>query len=287
MTPVVWWILGALAALGIAGAAAWFIWRVRPRRFQRRVKKVAPRLRHPIVLAHGIMGFDEVKLGPVKGQYFRGVEPRITQLGAKVYAFRVRPSASVMARAEDLKRAVDAIDAKRVNVIAHSMGGLDARYAVARLGLSNKVASITTIGTPHRGTPLADFGTGLWGVAPAAKKLLESMGLDVSGFFDLTTMRMRAFNEDVQDVRGIYYGSWVASARGGLLVMNPLLVPTWKLIQERAGENDGLVPVTSQQWGEVCGTIDADHWAQIGWSRSFDAPAFYEDVVRELMYRGL
>jgi len=277
-------VLLVLAALVVA---AWLTRRARRRRFVRKVGKLKPTLKHPVVLAHGIMGFDQVKTGPLKGaKYFRGVEPHLKRLGSKVYAFRVHPSASVPARAQELARAVAELPDKRVNVVAHSMGGLDARYAVAKLGLAKKVCSITTIGTPHRGTPLADLGTGLWGVAPAAKKLFEKMGLEVEGFFELTTAKMEAFNAEVPNAAGVYYGSWVASG-GGLLAMNPLLLPTWKLIREKFGENDGLVPTASQEWGEVCGTIAADHWAQIGWSPTFDAPAFYENVVRELSYRGL
>ncbi|MBX5482708.1 MAG: alpha/beta fold hydrolase [Myxococcaceae bacterium] len=282
------WIGIALAVALLVGAAAYVAFRLRNRRLEKRVKKIPPRLRHPVVLAHGILGFDKVGVGGLaEAAYFRGVAPRLTKLGAKVYAFQVRPSASVAARAEDLRLAVQALGEERVNVIAHSMGGLDARYAVAKLGLADKVASITTIGTPHHGTPLADLGTNLWGLAPAARRLLEAMGVDVSGFFDLTTERMRQFNAEVPDVRGIFYGSYVARTSGGLATTHPLLVPTWKLIRERAGDNDGLVPVHSQQWGERLGEIEADHWAQIGWSRAFDAPAFYEALVRELMQRGL
>lgn len=280
------WITVVAVAILLAGAAGLLALWLRRRRLRRRIKKVAPRLRHPVVLAHGIMGFDQLGVGPVKNHYFRGVEPRLTKLGARVYAFRVRPTASVHARAEELARAVRELDADKVNIIAHSMGGLDARYLASKLGMAAKVASITTIGTPHRGTPLADLGTGLWGIAPTAKMLLEKMGVDVNGFFDLTTSRMAEFNRAVPDARGVFYGSWVARAPGSITVMNPLLLPTWKLIRAKAGDNDGLVPLDSQQWGEVFGAIDADHWAQIGWSTSFDAPAFYERLVQELIRRG-
>ncbi len=282
-----YWIVLLALALVVAGAgcALWLVHR--RRKLRKRVGRVAPRLTYPVVLAHGILGFDELKVGPLRKSYFQGVEPHLTKLGARVYAFKVRPSASVAARAEDLRRAVEALDAEKVNIIAHSMGGLDARYAAARLGLGRKVASVVTIGTPHRGTPLADLGTNLWGLTPAARKLLQAMRLDVEGFFDLTSARMLAFNEDVKDVAGVWYGSWTAHASGKLSGMNPLLLPTWKVIYDRAGQNDGLVPAESQRWGEVCGVIEADHWAQIGWSRSFDAPGFYEEIVRDLIGRGL
>ncbi len=272
-------------ALFLAGFATWAIVRALARRRRRRVARLAPRLRYPVVLAHGILGFDKLSVG--NAAYFRGVEPRLSRHGTRVYAFKVRPVASIAARAEDLVRAVNELDAKRVNIIAHSMGGLDARYAVAKLGLHKRVASITTVGTPHRGTPLADFGTNLWGLAPAARVILDTVGIDISGFFELTTEKMQRFNADVPDARGVFYGSWLALASGGVASTNPLLLPTWRLIRERAGENDGLVPSSSQAWGERLGEVEADHWAQIGWSHAFDAPAFYEDVARELMVRGL
>ena len=46
--------------------------------------------------------------------------------------------------------------ASKVHIIAHSMGGLDSRRMIVDLGMADKVASLTTIGTPHRGTILAD-----------------------------------------------------------------------------------------------------------------------------------
>src|SRR5207249_8887306 len=52
---------------------------------------------------------------------------------------------------------------RSVNIVAHSMGGLDARYAISQLGLGGRVASLITIGTPHLGTPLADAGHALFG----------------------------------------------------------------------------------------------------------------------------
>ena len=69
--------------------------------------------------------------------------------------------------------------------------------------------------------------------------------------------------------------------------LNLLLRPGFRYLTGRTGANDGLIPTSSQVWGEVLDEIDADHWAQIGWSNYFDAPAFYEKLVRELGVRGL
>lgn len=281
-----WWmlvaVLLALLALvaGVAGFRAW-----QRRRLAKIVPRRGPQLKFPVVLAHGVLGFDELKLGPLRNQYFRGVASRLERLGSKVYAFRVHPTATVASRAAELARALAAIDAPKVNIVAHSMGGLDARYAAAKLDLSKRVASIVTVGTPHRGTPLADLGSRLWLLAPAAKLLREKGDFDAHGLLELTTARMEQFNLEVPDQQGIFYGSWLARARFSLL--NPMLLPTWQLLRVKAGDNDGLVPVTSQEWGVICGSIEADHWAQIGWALGFDAPAFYETVVDDLIARGL
>lgn len=281
------WLLPALAlllALLSAGVVV-FLVRRRRKRVEEIPRRKGPLLRHPVVLAHGILGFDELKIGPIKSKYFRGVGARLEKLGTKVYSFRVHPTATVASRAAELAKAVEAIDSDRVNIVAHSMGGLDARYLASRLAMSKRVASIVTVGTPHRGTPLADLGAGLWLVAPATKLLLEKGGFDAHGLLELTTAKMKRFNEEVPDQEGVFYGCWLA--RSSFRTLNPMLLPTWQVLKLKAGENDGLVPVSSQLWGETCGEIEADHWGQVGWALGFDAPQFYENVVSDLIARGL
>ncbi len=280
------WVLVAFFLALFAGAAAlaWFIW-YRRKRVAEIPRKRGPQLRYPVVLAHGILGFDELKLGPIRSKYFRGVGSRLEKLGTRVYSFKVHPTATVSSRAAELAKALELLDAERVNIVAHSMGGLDARYAASKLSMGKRIASIITVGTPHRGTPLADLGSGLWLVAPATKLLMDKGGFDAHGLLELTTERMKRFNEEVLDQEGIFYGSWLATAR--FRSLNPLLLPTWQVLRMKAGENDGLVPVTSQSWGVTCGRIEADHWAQVGWALGFDAPGFYESVVTDLIERGL
>src|SRR5262249_53560901 len=136
-----------VSCLAIAACLFWIFWRIRKRR-------AWPRL--PIVLAHGLMGFDEIVLIGKRHHYFRGIPDELTQgMGVAVYRPRVAGSASIAARAEALCAHVRALPEGRVNLIAHSMGGLDARYAITHLGLADRVASLTTMGTPHHGTPLA------------------------------------------------------------------------------------------------------------------------------------
>src|SRR5262245_51186608 len=155
------------------------------------------------------------------------------------------------------------------------MGGLDARYAITHLGLHSRVASLTTIGTPHHGTPLADSSALFIGDWPKARRLLDRMGANVDGLYDLTTLRMEEFKRLVKNVTGVVYMSVVGAVTLPGAPVNPFLLPSYTFLQRIAGPNDGIVPAESQKWGDVVGEIHADHWEQVGWSRRFDAQRFY------------
>ena len=107
---------------------------------------------YPIVLAHGFSGSDTF-LGIV--DYWYGIESYLENKGATVYVTQVSPVNSFVQRGEALLAQLDTIRAihgdpnLKFNLIGHSQGGLDARYvAGVRPDL---VASLTTVGTPHRG----------------------------------------------------------------------------------------------------------------------------------------
>jgi triacylglycerol lipase len=273
----------AAVALLLLATFGLLVWRRRARRrVGQRLRRPAPKLAHPVVLAHGIMGFDELKIAGIRREYFRGIPGHLSAHGALVHVPRVSPLGSVAQRAQELAAVVNGIDAKKVNLVAHSLGGLDARYAISRLGLAPRVASLTTIGTPHRGTPIADLGTSL-GDRLGMKLVLDTLGIDISVLYELTTAQMARFNADVPDHPSVWYASVSARASN---TIHPLLKPSQLLLKRQAGDNDGMVPAASQRWGELIAEIDADHWAQIGWSDGFDAPELYVRVMLELRARG-
>jgi hypothetical protein len=68
--------------------------------------------------------------------------------------------------------------------------------------------------------------------------------------------------------------------------VHALLAPAHAYLAKLAGPNDGLVPAESQRWGRVLGEVDADHWAQIGWSQGFDAGRFYAAIAGHLAELG-
>ena len=85
------------------------------------------------------MAFDSfVPPGMPRPEYFRGVREHLEAKGHRVYVSRVSPLAGVRRRAEQFAEQLANIDAEKVNIIAHSMGGLDARYAISRLGLAGE-----------------------------------------------------------------------------------------------------------------------------------------------------
>jgi triacylglycerol lipase len=259
-----------LVAIGIA-SRAW----LRRARLRKQVRaRRAPRLRHPVVLAHGVLGFDEIAFAGRRHRYFRNIADQLSPLGARFHHPRVPSVGSISARAGKLVELVRELPGERFNVIAHSMGGLDARFAISRLGLGRRVASLVTIGAPHHGTPLAHL--------PLSRATAWVLRLEALS--DLTPTAMERFNLEVPDVPGIVYCSVVAST--DLRHTNPLLWPTHAYLSARYGPNDGLVPVSSQRWGKVLREVQADHWAQVGWSLKFDAAALYEEILRELAALG-
>ncbi len=275
----------ALAAALLSAGAIVAARRIRALRRRRPRRRRGPLLRHPVVLAHGLFGFDVLERDGERREYFRGVSDHLASRGCVVHVARVAPVASIATRAEALARFVRGLPDRRVHLIAHSMGGLDARYAIAKLGLAARVASLTTIGTPHHGTPVADLGVAVCRTLGLGR-VLDRLGLEREAFRDLTTASAAAFNEAVRDVAGIAYASVVGEVHRKQHA-HPLLLASWALLRSSSGANDGIVPAASQRWGEVVARIDADHFAQIGRSRTFDASALYEQLVLGLRARGL
>ena len=107
------------------------------------------RTRYPIVLSHGLFGFKSV--GPV--DYWHAIVPALEKDGAKVFATSQSPVNSNEVRGEQLLAQVEEVlaltGAEKVNLIGHSQGGMTVRYVA---GVAPQlVASVTTMGTPHKG----------------------------------------------------------------------------------------------------------------------------------------
>lgn len=112
------------------------------------------RTQNPIVLVHGLSGFDSIL-----ADYFYGVRGALNNVGANsVYTPQIAGWDSNEARGEELLEYVEDLvattGASKVNLIGHSQGGTTARYvASVRPDL---VASVTSVGSPHFGSNVAD-----------------------------------------------------------------------------------------------------------------------------------
>lgn len=227
------------------------------------VPDFAPRVQAPIVLLHGLLGFDRIVAfrRPVL-DYFPGIGDYLRSSGNRVLVPRLSPTASVATRAAELlaylKREVGS---QPVHLIGHSLGGLDARYMIAKLGGEKRALSLTTVGTPHRGTTFADWG--LERLARFLRPLLRRAGLDEAAFRDLTVDACKRFNEDVPDVPGVRYFSVAGVCE------KPLLQAQWwlpsRIVGKAEGPNDGVVSLKSATWGERCDIWNADHLNLVNW----------------------
>lgn len=238
----------------------------------------------PVVLVHGLFGFDQIGVPGVRLHYFRGIVKHLERAGCHAHAVRLPAAASVPDRAKILADKIAALPHRRVDIIAHSLGGLDARYALAHLGLAAKVRALVTIGTPHHGTPLADLAVG--GPIGLARKAIAAVGMPLHALDWLSTTALARFNEQVRDVAGVRYACVVGGIREAGTPISLALAPAHAYLRRVAGPNDGLVPIASQYWGETLIEIEADHFEQVGWRVAirgrFDALAMYEWIVARL-----
>jgi len=229
--------------------------------------------------------------------------------GFQVFKTDVPPVATVAERAVVMAEQVETIieNAADVHIIAHSMGGLDARYLISTLAFGDRIDSLTTISTPHRGTPLADSAEGI----DVFGGLLGGGGADQASFdeavADLSEANATLFNAANFDVDGVFYQSFAGLSRFAGLpnqadaidcaadnavtpepdTLRAALVPTAGIVAgEERRAHDGVVPVNSARWGTFRGCISADDVDELGQAGavqpSFDAIEFYTTLVAEL-----
>lgn len=257
------------------------------------------------ILAHGFGGTAD--------DWDVGIQPAIEAEGHAVLRTSVPATGSVATRAAALAPQVDAFladtTATQVHIIAHSMGGLDARYLISTLGYGAKVASLTTISTPHHGTPLADVALGLQegDQLAALEALAELAGVDTDdldqALHDLSEAGAPDFNAANPDDPAVIYQSFAglstpggfeigdtAAACGGTAPdsLRPLLfLPATVVTGTDLRPNDGIVPVDSATYSGFQGCIAADHLDQPGvfalLTSDFDPPAFYKSVATALV----
>lgn len=227
------------------------------------------------MLAHGLLGFAELRLAGSylpSIQYWRGIKEALTTNNCEVITAQVPPSSSIEKRAAKLAEDIVAqAQGKSVNIIAHSMGGLDARYMISCLQHPGvDVKSLVTVATPHHGSPFADYMLELIGprYLPRLYKLWErTTGWEPSAFAQLTTTYMtEEFNSRTPDDPAVRYFSYGAMVKDRPPLLSPFRL-SHRVIEEVEGPNDGLVSVESSKWGVYKGTLlGVNHLDLINWS---------------------
>jgi triacylglycerol lipase len=154
------------------------------------------------------------------------------------------------------------------------MGGLDTRHMMFNDrnsgNIHQRIASLTTISTPHEGSPFADWGTdNLPRVIPMAQKL----GLDIRAIYDLRTDRCKNFNENADVIKfeenceeSIRFQTYAGKQK--FWSVFDALKLSFYIIEKKEGDNDGLVSVNSARWRNryFRGVIEnADHLNELGW----------------------
>jgi triacylglycerol lipase len=223
-----------------------------------------PKLDAPLVLVHGLCGYDRISaFGVTLRDYFPGIREKLEAVGNRVLVPRLSRTRGVATRAAELKRFIEkrVPDGGPVHLIGHSMGGLDGRYMISRLGMAERVKSLTTLGTPHRGTAFADWGVGRFG--RLLTPFFQLFGLSYQAFYDLTTFGCRRFNETVPDAPHVRYFSVAGVCE------SKWMGPVWRLphgiVQRAEGPNDGVVSVASATWGEHTEVWEGDHLNLVNW----------------------
>ncbi|CAL9727620.1 triacylglycerol lipase 2 [Monosporozyma unispora] len=273
--------------------------------------------KNPVVLCHGLSGFDQLILIPSIRQlinliqnymqlivdeennngispfdnnnnntnsttllaidYWIGIKNLLESKGCKVFITKVPSFGSIELRALTLHNLLEELSLKnsqknktKFNLIAHSMGGLDARYLISRIPNKQnyEIISLTTISTPHHGSEMADFVVDQF---ESLKSILPTPSITQEGilpicFYQLSTNYMNEyFNHIVPNNPQVKYFSY-----GAMFTPNwySVFKPSWQIIYDKSGgkPNDGMVTVESAHWGEYMGTLyGLDHLDIINW----------------------
>ncbi|HEX9062781.1 MAG TPA: alpha/beta fold hydrolase [Clostridia bacterium] len=217
--------------------------------------------KYPIILIHG-SGFRDYKYLNYWGRIPKALEAE----GADIYYGGQDSWGAIEHNANIIKNnilnAMLKTGSEKVNLIAHSKGGLEARYMICELGMDQAIASLTTISTPHHGSKTIDifynFPASLYKfVAFFVNFYFKILGDKKPDFYtasrQLSTYHCEKFNENFPNSRSIHYQSYSSVMKNSfsdIFMTIPHFVV--KLIE---GDNDGLVTPNSAKWGDFKGLI--------------------------------
>ena len=214
---------------------------------------------YPILLVHG-MGFRDSRLF----NYWGRVPKMLKRMGFEVYYGGQDSNGTIEKNGEVIAKRIDEIiretGCEKLNIIAHSKGGMDARYAMSTLGMGKYVATLTTLSTPHHGSVTVDKLLKAPDILVRFVAKCSDLWLRVWGdkypdaynvFHSFTTTAAEEFNRKNPDCEGVRYRSYafvMKNAASDLFMWFPNLV-----VSHFEGENDGLLAPRAVKWGEFMG----------------------------------
>lgn len=259
--------------------------------------------KYPIVLVHGIGNRDYRRLN-----YWGDIPQTLKNYGAKVFYGNQEACQTIEINARILKRNIIKIlkytDCKKVNIIAHSKGGLETRYMIDKLNMADNVASLTTISTPHNGSKVIDIFCKLPEliyklICKCIDIYFKLLGDRKPDSYDtikqLSTSYCNRFNTDITNSNAVYYQSYTSA------MTNPFsdigMIFSYIVVYVLEGQNDGLVSVKSARWKNFKGVVynnkirGISHCDIVGSKRlniaKIDVNKFYIGIVNDLKMRGL
>lgn len=215
--------------------------------------------KYPIMLIHGIGYRDNGA-----GGYWGRIPEFLKNHGAKLWFGNQDAFGTIESNAAQLKasaeKALFRYGSQKLNLIAHSKGGLEARYLISKLGMADYVASLTTLATPHRGIvsmdqmrerarPVYD------GLVALFNRMLTVDGGEENPspkvYEQMTADYMKVFNLLVPNVESVYYQSYAFDMKNPW--SDPAMGIFYGFVRKMEGPNDGLVSVESAKWGDFRG----------------------------------
>lgn len=274
---------------------------------------------YPVLLLHGVALGDSF-LG---FNYFGRIPNHLRTYGADVEFGEMDAWSDSQDNAAQIKAKINWMlthyGVSKVNILAHSKGGIDTRAMIMDdPTMASKIASFTTLATPHRGSVLADIGMGILtgsGLLPYVARTLNVIGMmtgdessdSEAGGRQLTLGEMATFNADMQTalgyndlnsgINGVYCQSYAGAITG--IVCDVVLQATGvAMVIGGESPNDGAVWVDSAKyanwkgvqsgWGGLThfGIVDRGILIFPGYTPGFSARDLYKDIVADLKNRG-